>query len=52
MDHADYRKMYFTLFHAITDAIQNIEQQNYGEAMKILVKGQQDAEDIFIETEE
>ena len=52
MENSTYKKMYLILFNAVTDAIQNIDQKNYGKATEILVKGQQDAEDIFIETEE
>lgn len=52
MDHADYRKMYYTLFNIITDAIQNIEQQNYDEAKNLLIRAQQDAEELFISFEE
>ena len=29
---ANYEKMYSTLFNAITDALEQIEQQNFGSA--------------------
>ena len=44
----DYQKMYFTLFNAITDAVESMKQQNYGEAKKILILAQQEAEEIYI----
>lgn len=44
-----YRLPYLHLFNAVTDAIRAIEEYNYGEAHKLLVQGQQRAEDAFIE---
>ena len=32
----DYQKMYTTLFNAITDALSQIETQNYGDAKEDL----------------
>lgn len=52
MDHADYKKMYYALFNVITDAIQNIDQQNYDEAKDLLICAQQEAEELFISVEE
>ena len=52
MNHTDYKKMYFTLFNVISDAIQNIEQQNYDEAKELLICAQQEAEELFISVEE
>ena len=49
---ADYKKMYLTLFQAITSALDAIEEQNFGKAIQILQKGQQDAEEIFISEED
>ncbi len=49
---ADYKKMYLTLFQAITSALETMEQLNFGTAKSILQKGQQDAEDIFINRED
>ena len=45
----DYQKMYITLFNAITDAIENIENLNYGTAKKLLIQAQQKTEDLYIE---
>ena len=47
-----YRKMYTTLFNALTDAIRELEIKNYGRAEEILKKAQCDAEDIYIVWEE
>ena len=38
-----YKKMYFTLFNQITDAIEALESQNYGLAEEILRRAQQQA---------
>ena len=32
---ANYEKMYSTLFNAITDALEQIEQQNFGSAKAV-----------------
>ena len=45
---ANYEKMYSTLFNAITDALEQIEQQNYGSAKDLLIAAQQKAEEIYI----
>ena len=47
----DYEKMYHLLFNAITDALEQIEQQNYGSAKDLLIAAQQQAEEIYISTE-
>ena len=36
----DYKKLYFHLFNAVTDALQAMEQQNYGQASTILMAAQ------------
>lgn len=43
-----YEKMYYTLFHAITDAMELMEKQQYQEAMTRLEQASRDAEDIYI----
>ena len=43
---------YTILFNGVTDAIDAIDQQNYGFARSLLVKAQQAAEESYIETEE
>ncbi len=44
---ADYRKMYLLLFHAVTDALESLEQQR-----DKLIRIQQMAEEIYISSEE
>ena len=44
----DYLKMYLTLFNAITDALAQIEKQNYGDAKSTLIAAQQKAEEMYI----
>ena len=44
----DYEKMYHLLFNAITDALEQIESQNYGNAKAKLISAQQKAEEIYI----
>ena len=48
---ANYEKMYSTLFNAITDALEQIEQQNFGSAKELLISAQQQAEEIYITAE-
>ena len=45
----DYQKMYLLLFNAITDAMEEMENQNYGKAAELLRKAQAAAEDVYIE---
>ena len=43
-----YEKMYYTLFHAITDAMELIEQQKYQQALPRLELACRDAEEIYV----
>ena len=47
-----YRKMYTRMFNAATDALEMIEQQNFGKAREILIAAQQACEEIYMEEEE
>ena len=47
----EYEKLYHLLFNAITDALEKIEGQNYGDAKDLLIAAQQKAEDIYITAE-
>ncbi|MFZ5975745.1 MAG: hypothetical protein ACOYU3_10175 [Bacillota bacterium] len=47
----DYQMMYIILFEGITDAILNIEKQNYGFALDVLIKAQQEAEEMYVQAE-
>ena len=44
----NYQKMYSTLFNANTDALAQIEKQNYGDARSTLIAAQQKAEEMYI----
>ena len=44
----NYQKMYSTLFNAITDALAQIEKQNYGDAKSTLIAAQQKPEEMYI----
>lgn len=43
-----YQKMYYLLFNAITNAIEEIRNRNYGNAETALVKAQQAAEELYL----
>ena len=44
----DYQKMYFHLFNAITDALVQLELQNYGLAAERLKVAQVDGENAYL----
>ena len=47
-----YKAMYSLLFNRITDALEQLEQLNIGEARRILMQAQCDSESLFVETED
>lgn len=47
-----YKRAYFLLFNIITDALEQMDQQNPGNAQALLMKGQQDAEELFLAAKE
>ncbi len=47
----NYQKMYTLLFNAITDALKQMEEQNYGTAKETLITAQQEAEEIYMSAE-
>ena len=47
-----YKEMYYHLFNAVTDAIDALTKGNTMQARWILVKAQQDCEEIYLESEE
>ena len=47
----NYEKLYHLLFNAITDALKQMEQQNYGTAKETLIAAQQEAEEIYMSAE-
>lgn len=46
----NYEKLYHMMFNAATNAISALDKSNYGAARALLVKAQQDAEELYIET--
>lgn len=48
----DYKQLYALLFNASTDALEQIDEQNYGKARDILIAAQQDVEEIYINAED
>ena len=48
----DYEKMYHLLFNAITDALTQLEAQNYSDVKDALISAQQKAEETYITAED
>ena len=48
----DYEAMYFRLFNAVTDAVEELQRLNFGTAVEILKRAQQDGEDSYVAGEE
>lgn len=48
---ADYEKLYNLLFNAVTNALEQLEARNYGEAGETLRAAQEEAEEMYMETE-
>ena len=44
----DYKKLYFMLFAAMADAVEDLEQENYGAAKQRLISAQQEAEEEYL----
>ena len=42
-----YQKMYYTLFHAITDALEQLARQDSATARETLIRAQQQAEELY-----
>ena len=47
-----YKKMYYHLFNAVTDAIDALAQNNLPMARWTLVKAQQECEEIYLDGED
>ena len=47
----DFKELYFLLFAAMSDAVEQIEAANYGAAKDMLIAAQQKAEEIYINDE-
>ena len=48
----DYQKRYAILFNALTDAIAQLDRQNYGSARDTLIRAHQCAEEAYISEEQ
>ena len=44
----DYKAMYLLLFNAVTDALEKMDRQNYGE---LLIAAQQKAEELYMDSD-
>ena len=49
MSETVYRKMYTTLFNAVTDALAQLEAQDPAAAAATLTQAQQAAEDLYLD---
>ena len=48
---ANYKKMYYSLFNSITDALNEMGHNNYRLAEQTLKRAQSESEELFIQTE-
>ena len=48
MENKSLSRYYTILFNAVTDAIQALDRQDFGQARALLVQGQQQAVDAYI----
>ncbi len=44
-----YKKMYTTLFNAVTDALERMEDEDFLAAQELLRRAQQAVEELFLE---
>ena len=44
----DYRTMYLHLFNRVSDAVNALEAMNYGQAKDLLMRAQQEAEELYL----
>ncbi len=47
-----YKRLYYMLFNYITDAIRALQGGNYRKALDILIKAQQESEELYISSDE
>lgn len=47
----DYQKLYTTLFNAITDALEQIDQLEIARAKQLLMQAQQETEQLYMDAE-
>ena len=48
----DYEMLYHHLFNAITDALENLEELDFGTAKQKLMTAQQETEEMYIDMQE
>lgn len=48
----DYKALYHLLFNACTDALEELDAQNFGLARARLIAAQQEAEDFYVTHED
>ena len=48
----DYQPLYTHLFNSITDALAQMQEQNYGLASETLMQAQRNAEAMYLEIQE
>jgi len=48
----DYQALYFKLFGAVADALEHMEEENYGLARQRLIATQQEAEEEYLSQED
>ena len=48
----DWEKLYHLLFNRITDALEQLERRNYGDAEELLRKAQMEAEEYYLNSRE
>ena len=48
----NFRELYFKLFAAMADAVELMEQKKYDQALRTLVRAQQEAEECYISGED
>ena len=44
----DYKTMYLHLFNRVSDAVNALEAMNYGQAKELLIRAQQEAEELYL----
>lgn len=52
MSQNELPKYYTVLFHAVEDALEALEEQNFGLAKELLILGQQHAEELFLKEDD
>ena len=52
MENIDYKKLYFTLFNKITDAVEAIDACRFIDARNILIEVQNQAEEEYLQMED